>query len=235
MTSGIVIRQLRIGSLTNLANTDTLTGIHKQETESAHLGFNGLSNDQQGDKNHHGGPEKALHHFASDHYARLRRELPEPAAGHCQPGAFGENLVTSGFSETDVCVGDIFVLGEAIVQVSQPRQPCWRLNLRFGIPDMSQRLQKSLRTGWYYRVLQPGDVSQGDTLTLDQRPNPDWPLSRILTMLYETTLENAALADMAELKQLSPNLRNIAKQRLATQKVENWQGRLFGSSAPSAN
>src|SRR5690554_1830974 len=119
MTSGIVIRQLRIGSLTNLANTDTLTGIHKQETESAHLGFNGLSNDQQGDRNHHGGPEKALHHFASDHYARLRRELPEPAAGHCQPGAFGENLVTSGFSETDVCVGDIFVLGEAIVQVDR--------------------------------------------------------------------------------------------------------------------
>ncbi|GGE54615.1 molybdenum cofactor sulfurase [Streptosporangium jomthongense] len=230
MAKGVVIRQLRVGSLTRFADTGTLTGIYKQQVDSAYLNANGLSDDQQGDKTHHGGPEKALHHFASDHYEQLRKALPEPAAGRCQPGAFGENLVTEGLTETDVCVGDIFKLGEAIVQVSQPRQPCWRLNLRFGIPDMSRRLQSSLRTGWYYRVLQPGIVHRGDILTLEQRPNPEWPLSRILAILYDITLEPAALAGMVGLVQLSPNLRNIAKQRLATQQVENWEGRLFGSS-----
>lgn len=228
MDRGVVIRQLRIGSLKTLADTDTLTGIYKQEVDSAYLNTNGLSDDHQGDKRHHGGPGKALHHFASDHYSGLRRALPEPASGHCQPGAFGENLVTEGFTETDVCAGDIFTLGEAIIQVSQPRQPCWRLNQRFGIPDMSQRLQSSLRTGWYYRVLQPGQISQGDTLILDQRPNPAWSLSRLLSLLYDSTLERAALEEMAELEQLSPNLRGLAQKRLETGKVEDWEGRLFG-------
>lgn len=229
MTTGIVIRQLRVGNLTKFAGTDTLTGIHKREIDSAYLSVNGLSDDQQGDRRHHGGPEKALHHFASDHYARLRRELPEPASGHCLPGAFGENLVTEGFTETDVCVGDIFELGEAVIQISQPRQPCWRLNLRFGIPDMSRRLQNSLRTGWYYRVLQPGIVRKEDTLILKECPHEDWPLSRMLSVLYENTMDQGDLALMAELTELSPNLRHLAKQRLDTpQYVEDWDKRLFG-------
>jgi|SRR5690554_840930 len=228
MENGVVISQLRTGKLTQLAGTEILTGIHKQEISSAYLDVNGLSDDHQGDKRHHGGPEKALHHFASDHYSGLRRALPEPASGHCQPGAFGENLVTKGFTETDVCAGDIFTLGEAIIQVSQPRQPCWRLNLRFGIPDMSQRLQNSLRTGWYYRVLQPGTVSQGDVLRLKERPHKDWPLSRVLSLLYENTLDRNALAVMADISELSPNLKQLTKQRLETRQVENWEGRLFG-------
>lgn len=229
MAKGVVIRQLRVGNLTQFADTDVLTGIYKQDVGSAYLNTNGLSDDQQGDKRHHGGPEKALHHFASDHYPRLRNELPEPAAGYCQPGAFGENLVTEGFTEADVCAGDIFKLGGALIEVSQPRQPCWRLNLRFRIPDMSRRLQSSLGTGWYYRVLQPGIIRQGDTLTLDQRPNPEWPLSRILSVLYETTLEHAALKEMAKLEQLSPNLKRLTQMRLETGKVEDWERRLFGS------
>ncbi|WP_417544974.1 MOSC domain-containing protein [Marinobacter sp.] len=228
MASGIVIRQLRIGSLTKLAGTETLTGIYKREIDSAYLGVNGLNDDQHGDKRHHGGPEKALHHFASDHYARLRREFPEPASGHCQPGAFGENLVTEGFTETDVCAGDTFKLGEAILQVSQPRQPCWRLNLRFGIPDMSRRMQNSLGTGWYYRVLQPGMVSKEDKLMLKERPHEDWPLSRVLSVLYENTLNLNALASMADINELSPNLKELVKRRLETQQVEDWERRLVG-------
>ncbi|WP_417513150.1 MOSC domain-containing protein [Marinobacter sp.] len=228
MAADVEIRELRIGTLKRLDDSGTLTGIYKQQVDSAYLNINGLSDDQQGDKHHHGGPEKALHHFASDHYGRLREALPEPAAGHCQPGAFGENLVTEGFTENDVCAGDVYRLGEAIVEVSQPRQPCWRLNLRFGIPDMSLRLQNSLRTGWYYRVLQPGIVHRGDRLILDQRPNPDWPLSRVLSLLYEIPLEHTALREMAGLKQLTPNLRGLAQKRLETGKVEDWERRLFG-------
>ncbi|WP_100638303.1 MOSC domain-containing protein [Marinobacter salexigens] len=230
MANGVLIKQLRIGSLERLAGTETLTGIHKQEIESAYLNVNGLSGDQQGDTRHHGGPEKALHHFASDHYVRLRSELPDPASGQCEPGAFGENLVTEGFTETDVCAGDTYQLGEAILQVSQPRQPCWRLNLRFGIPDMSQRLQNSLRTGWYYRVLQPGKISKGDTLLLKERPHADWPLSRVLSILYEHPLDLSALALMAGISELSPNLKQLANQRLETQQVEDWKRRLFGQA-----
>lgn len=231
MATGTVIRQLRAGSLTKLAGTDTQTGIYKQETDTAYLSTDGLNNDQQGDTRHHGGTEKALHHFASDHYARLRKTLPGPAAEHCMPGAFGENLVTEGLTEADVCVGDTYELGDAVIQVSQPRQPCWRLNLRFGIPDMSQRLQKSLRTGWYYRVLQPGQISKDDSLVLKERPHENWPLSRVLSVLYENTMDEEALTSMAALNEISPNLRHLALQRLETKQVENWQGRLFGPAA----
>ncbi|MFO7529486.1 MAG: MOSC domain-containing protein [Marinobacter sp.] len=233
MTNQTRILQLRTGQLQDLADTGAATGIYKQNVKAAFLSETGLEQDEHGDTRRHGGPEKALHHFASDHYARLQKILPVPAADRSQPGGFGENLVTEGLTETDVCVGDIYNLGEAILQVSQPRQPCWRLNARFGISDMSRRLQNTLRTGWYYRVLQEGMVRQGDTLTLEQRPKPEWPLSQVLSLLYETPLEQDALAEMAELEQLSPNLRQLARKRLETGEVEDWEKRLFGPGSIS--
>lgn len=230
-TDNTPILQLRSGQLAPLGDTGSHTGIYKQEVDSAFLGETGLEQDEQGDKRHHGGPEKALHHFASEHYTRLSETLPPSAAGYCQPGAFGENLVTQGLTEADVCAGDIFRLGQAIVQVSQPRQPCWRLNVRFELPDMSFRFQNTQRTGWYYRVLQPGRVHQGDALILDQRPHPDWPLSRILKVLYQPVLDQNTLTDMTRLEEMSPNLRQLARKRLETRQVEDWNGRLYGPTA----
>lgn len=231
MTTATVIDQLRTGSLQALDDAGTLTGIFKHPVETAFVSESGLEHDEHGDQRHHGGPEKALHHFAADHYARLRDLLPEPAASRCQPGAFGENLVTEGLTEADICVGDIFRLGEAIIQVSQPRQPCWRLNVRFGIADMAVRIQNTLRIGWYYRVLQPGTIQRGDALSLEQRPHPDWPLSRVLSILYETPLDRRALAGMATLGPLSPSLRQLAEKRLASGQVEDWEKRLYGPAA----
>src|SRR3546814_3138455 len=72
-----------------------------------------------------------------------------------------------------------FELGTALLEVSQGRQPCWKLNDRFGVPDMVRRVQSSGRTGWYYRVLRPGTARAGDPLRLDSRPHPDWPLRRL--------------------------------------------------------
>lgn len=224
----IPLHQLRAGPLQPLPDTSVLTGIYKQPVTTAFLAEHGLEQDEHGDSRHHGGPEKALHHFASEHYPNLQQQLPQPAAGHCSPGAFGENLVTRGVTESDLCVGDTFRLGQAIVQISQPRQPCWRLNARFAIADMSQRLQDTLRTGWYYRVLQPGRIQQDDALILEHREHPAWPLSRILTLLYQTPLERDSLAGMAELQELSPNLKRLARHRLERGEVEDWQGRLFG-------
>ncbi|WP_372966163.1 MOSC domain-containing protein [Marinobacter sp.] len=222
------VLQLRTGRLQPLADSGATTGIYKQCVDTAFLSKDGLEQDEHGDTRHHGGPEKALHHFAADHYALLKERLPASAAGHCYPGAFGENLVTQGLTETEVCAGDIYKLGGAILQVSQPRQPCWRLNARFELADMSRRLQNTHRTGWYYRVLQPGQICRGDLLILEQRPNPEWSLSRILNVLYNATLDSEALAGMAELSQLSLSLRTLARNRLETGQVEDWENRLFG-------
>ena len=227
----IKLLQLRIGRLQTLATSGVETGIYKQPVDQAFLTTTGLEQDEHGDPRHHGGPEKALHHFASEHYRGLQNGLPEPAAGHCQPGAFGENLVTEGLTESDVCVGDVFRLGDALLQVSQPRQPCWRLNTRFGIADMSRRFQETLRTGWYYRVLQEGMIHAHDSLQLEQRDNSDWPLSRVLEGLYQRPRELESFRGMASLTTLSPNLIQLAKNRLAHGEIEDWQRRLLGPAA----
>lgn len=219
------VNQLLIGGLSPLGPKAELSGIRKFPTASAELGFTGFDGDEQGDKKRHGGVEKAVHHYCLDHYALWCRELGALDV-LARPGAFGENLAVEGLNEDEVCIGDSWALGEAMVQVSQARQPCWKLNSRFGVPDMARRLQSSGRTGWYYRVLEPGRVMEGDALNLLHRPNPLWPVSRLITVLYTRKQDWRSLEAMASLKELSESWKRLAARRLETGKVEDWNKRL---------
>lgn len=219
------VDRLLVGSISPLGARSVPSGIRKFPTSSAELGPTGFTGDEQGDTKRHGGMEKAVHQYCLDHYARWRAELGELGVLD-QPGAFGENLSVSGVSEDDVCVGDIWSLGDAVVQVSQARQPCWKLNARFGVPDMARRVQGSGRTGWYYRVLEPGQVTEGAQLHLLHRPNPLWPVSRLVTVLYTKTCDWQALLAMSALEGLSDSWRQIATRRLETGQIEDWSNRL---------
>ena len=129
------------------------------------VGTEGLHGDEQGDRRVHGGPDKAIHHYPREHYAAWRGEIgAHPLLDG--PGAFGENISTTGLVEADLCLGDRLRLGTATVEVSQGRQPCWKLSDRFGVPDMARRVQDSGRSGWYYRVVEPGLVQAGDVTAL---------------------------------------------------------------------
>jgi MOSC domain-containing protein YiiM len=188
----------------------------------------GLATDRQADLRVHGGPEKALHHYPREHYALWADELATPLSAErlAAPGAFGENLSTMGITEADVCIGDVWRLGTALVQVSQARQPCWKLNVRFGIDDMALRVQDTGRTGWYYRVLEEGEVAANDRLELVERPHADWPLARLLDLLYRDKLNIAALQVVAEMTVLADSWRKIARRRLETAAVEDWGKRV---------
>lgn len=175
----------------------------------------GLVGDQQADPRYHGGPDKALHHYPLEHYAAWRRELPEQAAQFQTPGAFGENLSTQGLTEEDVCLGDVFQIGGAIIQVSQGRQPCWKLNTRFDQPDMVERIRANGRTGWYYRVLQPGEIEPGDRFERVQRPLPEWPLTRLWQVLFHEPSDTEALLELSRLDLLAESWRARAMKRLA--------------------
>ena len=190
------------------------------------LTANGFEGDEQGDPRHHGGPDKAVHHYPGEHYAAWRLELPELRAEQFGVGAFGENLGTVGLTEANVCLGDVFRLGTALIQVSQARQPCWKLNLRFGKPDMSRRVQENARTGWYYRVLETGEVAPGAELRLFDRPRPDWPLAHLLHHLYADPLNADALAAIMALDVLSVSWRELAQRRLTSGQIEDWSRRL---------
>jgi MOSC domain-containing protein YiiM len=199
------IDAVRIGSVSPLGPKKIPSGIDKRPViEPVALATDGLEGDEHGDVRHHGGREKAVHLYPHDHYAAWRRELPE-VADHFVAGGFGENLVVGGITEADVCIGDVFRAGAALIEVSQGRQPCWRLNLRFGIGEMAQRVQASGRTGWYIRVIEQGDLAAGATLALLRRPNPDWTLRRVHHLLYRDTLKLEALVEFATLPGLSPS------------------------------
>lgn len=190
------------------------------------IGALGLDGDEQGDPRVHGGPDKAVHHYAFDHYSAWRDELGMLPLLQA-PGAFGENVSTRGLDEGNVCLGDRFELGTALLEVSQGRQPCWKLNDRFDVPDMVRRVQSSGRTGWYYRVLQPGSAEAGDLLRLDARPHPDWPLQRFNRLLFDRVLSREALEPALQLP-LVPSWRRLIERRLQQGDVEDWGRRIDG-------
>jgi len=191
-----------------------------------HVGINGIVGDEQGDLRVHGGPDKAIHHYPFDHYAAWCADLGEHPL-LVQPGAFGENLSTTGVTEADICVGDRLRVGNVVLEVSQLRQPCWKLNDRFNTRDMARRVQHTGRTGWYYRAPEGGTLRAGDTLEWLERPCPQWPLVRVLDVLYRNMLNGDALAEMLALP-LTPSWRKLVEGRLARGEVESWDKRIEG-------
>jgi MOSC domain-containing protein YiiM len=223
----VIVRAVLAGKIAPLGRHGVPSGIDKRPVDGPiAITFTGLSGDAQGDSRHHGGPEKAVHHYPFDHYAHWRAEHPDLAWRLAQPGAFGENISTDGLIEADVCIGDIYRLGTALVQVSQGRQPCWRLNERFDDPRMARRVQERGRTGWYYRVLEAGHVAAGDMISLVECPAEGWTLERVLHVLHRDTLNAESLARLAELPQLAASWRDLARRRLDSRAVENWSRRL---------
>ena len=157
----------------------------------------GLAGDEQADLTVHGGPDKAIHHYPHDHYAWWRERLGDEALLD-RPGAFGENITGERSSEADVCIGDRWRMGTALVEVSQGRQPCWKLDHRFGGARVMARMVQSRRTGWYYRVIEEGEVAAGGVLELIDRPFADWTVSRVFGLLVagDHKRERGSLEDL---------------------------------------
>jgi len=115
----------------------------------------GLAGDQQADLRVHGGPDKAIYCYPSEHYAKWLAEHPSTES-LLVPGGFGENLTTLGLDEDQLCLGDVLRIGGVKAQVTQPRRPCFKLGLRFADMQMLDAMLRSGRSGWYLRVLEPG-------------------------------------------------------------------------------
>ncbi|KZX69814.1 molybdenum cofactor sulfurase [Vibrio sp. HI00D65] len=190
------------------------------------LGFN---NDEQGDPRFHGGLQKALHIYPSEHYQVWQQELGDKGVFQ-SAGAFGENISSSGVTEQSICLKDKIRIGSTLLEVSQGRMPCWKLNVRFDQHDMAKRLQDTLRTGWYFRVLEEGEIGAGDEIILCERPYPDWSLARIMGAVFTGSLDKDLLSQMTELP-LVESWGALIARRLETSKVEDWEMRLVGPTA----
>lgn len=186
----------------------------------------GLLGDEQADLRVHGGEDKAVHAYAWSHYARWREELPDHPLLET-PGAFGENLSLDGLDEHGVCIGDHWRIGTALLSVTQGRQPCAKLNLRFGIADMAVRVLTTQRAGWYLRVLEPGWLQAGDPCELIARVHPRYSVAGLLALIRDRETRPELLAPVLALP-LPPSWRRLFELRLQTGQAEDWRRRLQG-------
>lgn len=138
------------------------------------------------DRVNHGGPDKAILGYAASHYPLWQAELGLPAEGTLDTGhgAFGENLTLAGQTEADVCVGDVYAAGDVVLEVSQPRQPCWKLGWRWWSKQMPAHVMATGRTGWYFRVRQTGELTAGLAVTLLDRPFDRLTVAALNDMMY---------------------------------------------------
>ncbi len=174
------------------------------------LGLANLTGDRQADLKAHGGPDKAVNIYASEHYPYWRTELALPEMPF---GAFGENFTTQGWLENEVCIGDVYQVGEAVVQVSQPRGPCWKLGRRWRVEDLADRVRVSGRTGWYLRVQRGGYVEAGLPLQLTERPYPQWTITLANDLMYAPKVDRAQIEALAECPLLAASWRESLARR----------------------
>ena len=164
------------------------------------LGKTNLVGDGQAAVGIHGGPDKAVLGYAASHYPLWRAELGWDDLGF---GAFAENFTLEGLSENSVCLGDVYAVGDAVVQVSQPRSPCWKIARRWRMPDLTERVEVTGRTGWYHRVLDEGLVEAGQPFTLLERPHPEWSIARVAATARNRKADPAAAAELRAVPELS--------------------------------
>jgi MOSC domain-containing protein YiiM len=163
------------------------TGFFKTPIEGPRFaGKTNLTGDAQADLKNHGGVDKAVLAYSADHYPKWREELRLPEMPH---GAFGENLTIAGLSEQSVCIGDIFRVGTATFEVSQPRQPCWKLARRWRMHELVRMVVHNGRSGWYLRVLEEGWIEAQMPVTLIERPNPLWSIARANEIMHHHTTD----------------------------------------------
>jgi len=195
-------------------NGAELSAIGKRAREGAvQVLEHGLAPDEQADRRVHGGPEMALHLYPQGHHAWWREQIGDSPLLD-EPGGFGSNLAVTGLTEEQVHIGDRFRLGPkatgALIEVSQPRQPCWKIEHRFGHKGMVAAIIRTGRCGWFFRVLETGAVAAGDPLERIAVGAADWSVARVFTALVAGKASAEELAQLAELAPLTPRLRERA-------------------------
>jgi MOSC domain-containing protein YiiM len=221
------LRDVLLGQIRSGSRPNTFSAIDKHSVKApVQVLISGLKGDEQGDSQFHGGVDKAIHCYPWEHYSYWSKALPNAVILN-QTGAFGENFSTEGLSEFNVCIGDRWKIGDCHFEVSQGRQPCWKLSDRFCIENFSHTVQNSLYSGWYLRVLRQGFICSGQSITLHSRPYPQWPLKRLLQIIRDGDCDTNTLKAVLNIP-LTESWHSLFQKRLETASVESWIGRLDG-------
>ncbi|GAE06744.1 MOSC domain-containing protein [Paenibacillus sp. JCM 10914] len=204
MTMGIVSLNVGKPVTVEYQGKDLSTGIYKQSvTGPLFLTRFNFEGDGQADLVHHGGVDKAVCAYPAEHYPYWIKSLNKPMPY----AAFGENLTLRGLLENAVCIGDVYQVGEAVLQVSQPRYPCFKLSQKHGVKDMPARVLHSGYSGFYFRVLEEGKVSDASPIVQLQRAEDGVTVLETLRMMKDGRKDEQGLVRMLEIPALSASLK----------------------------
>jgi len=190
------------------------TGGYKQPVASAMLRVRGFEGDGQADLVNHGSPDQAALLFAAEHYPGWEKKLGRKLS----PGAFSENLTVEGATESAICVGDVFRVGDALVQATQPRQPCGKLARKLGEPHLVDWVIDAHQGGIYVRVLEEGRVASDAPIELVTQHPDRISIAAVNDLIYDRVRDRALMARLAEMPEFSADGRRRFTQKLAQMK-----------------
>jgi len=194
------------------------TGIFKQPINSqVYVNQNNITGDGQSDLIHHGGEHKAVYGFAAEHYHYWRETLERPDLSY---GAFGENLTISALTESTLCIGDQLQIGDTILEVSQPRVPCFKLAIALDNKQAPNLFTKSYATGIYFRVKQQGFINVNDKVTLIKSHSKQLSVAALFRAYFDRSYSDAVavLESAATIEELAPEW----QEKIAKKLVQNW-------------
>ncbi|THW10772.1 MOSC domain-containing protein [Aureobasidium pullulans] len=215
-----------------------LSGIDKRPIQgSLYVSSMGLTDDEH-DLTFHGGIDKAIHQYDHSHYPFWQPLYPE-AATRFVAGGFGENLVVEELNEDNICVGDLVRIGPkdstltggdngCVLEVSLPRQPCFKLNQRFGVKNLAPKTHAENKTGWYYRVKEQGYISAGMEIRVIHRCEPRWSIARLHHYVHRDKVDLEISKELVAIDVLGDECKDVFKKRLqdaetkAAQRNQTW-------------
>ncbi|MCL1144241.1 MOSC domain-containing protein [Shewanella gaetbuli] len=219
------ISGLYLGDEVQMHNQVASSINQKHQTDKLTVQFDRIIGNAEADPKHHGGLDRVIHHFPREHYGQYRRW--DLMSSFKDAPAMGENISTVGLNESQVNIGDIYQIGDVTVQVTQPRSPCFKLNLQFGHPEFALAMQQSKMCGWFYKVLSEGDIHQQDSLFLIERSS-DISIAKAMEIYFLAEFDAQQYQYLLNCPGLAQSWVNSLTRRLQFNVIEDWQMRLYG-------
>lgn len=213
--SPVFVTAVHVGKISPLGAQGTPSAFRKHPVDHPVLARTlGLAGDAQADLKVHGGPDKAVYGYALSRYPAWAAEFPL-LAGRFVAGSMGENLPVSGIDEDGLNIGDRVRVGGALLQITQPRLPCFKLGLAFDEPRIIRAMTRNGFCGWYYRVVESGAIGAGDAHVVIERPNPGWSVARFAGIIAARAMGAELLREIVAMEGLAANWQARALRQLA--------------------
>lgn len=224
------ISGLYLGDQVQMHNGVSSSINHKYSENLLSVQFDRVVGNDVADSKHHGGLDRVLHHFPKEHYGQYRCLDLITTFGDAP--SMGENISTVGLNESQVNIGDVVQIGDVTLQVTQPRSPCFKLNLQFEHPTFALAMQESRMCGWFYRVLSEGDISLDDKIILLERKT-DISVAQAMQIYFLAEFDMAQYKILLDCDGLAQSWVHSLQTRIEQQSIEDWDMRLYGKVSQS--